>query len=160
MADTIAKMKNNSIVANIGHFDNEVYMACLMKMCTRQNIKPQVDRYEFTDGHGVIVLAEGRLEALDQPEPQRIHLRVAVPPLRRERGRSSGRIVATRPHTTGRAAGAPWQRVTLAVTAVAPLQWGRSCRSCGGRSSTARSSSSPTPPSARRSHEACHRGLA
>jgi adenosylhomocysteinase len=57
------KMKNNAIVGNIGHFDNEIDMAGLenspgMKV---ENIKPQVDRFVFPDGHGVIVLASGRL---------------------------------------------------------------------------------------------------
>merc|ERR1711953_336114 len=57
------KMKNNAIVGNIGHFDNEIEMAGLegydgIKV---ENIKPQVDRFEFPDGHGVIVLASGRL---------------------------------------------------------------------------------------------------
>ena len=56
-------MKNNAIVCNIGHFDNEIDMAGLyaMKDVKRENIKPQVDRFVFPDGHGVIVLAEGRL---------------------------------------------------------------------------------------------------
>lgn len=61
MADTMAKMKNNAIVGNIGHFDNEIDMDGLMKVTKRINIKPQVDRFEFEDGTGVIVLAEGRL---------------------------------------------------------------------------------------------------
>merc|ERR1712188_186163 len=57
------KMKNNAIVGNIGHFDNEIQMAELegspgIKV---ENIKPQVDRFEFPDGHGIIVLASGRL---------------------------------------------------------------------------------------------------
>merc|ERR1711988_1006263 len=57
------KMKNNAIVGNIGHFDNEIDMAGLEGMAgvTVENIKPQVDRFVFEDGHGVIVLAEGRL---------------------------------------------------------------------------------------------------
>jgi adenosylhomocysteinase len=59
----MAKMKNNAIVGNIGHFDNEIDMAGLegypgIKV---ENIKPQVDRFVFPDGHGVIVLASGRL---------------------------------------------------------------------------------------------------
>jgi adenosylhomocysteinase len=54
-------MKNNAIVGNIGHFDNEIEMDGLKKIATRINIKPQVDRYVFPDGHGVIVLSEGRL---------------------------------------------------------------------------------------------------
>merc|ERR1711988_1520124 len=55
------KMKNNAIVGNIGHFDNEIQMDALEKATTRMNIKPQCDKYIFPDGHGVIVLAEGRL---------------------------------------------------------------------------------------------------
>jgi adenosylhomocysteinase len=61
MAADMAKMKNNAIVGNIGHFDNEIDMENLYKTTTRQNIKPQVDKFVFPDGHGVIVLAEGRL---------------------------------------------------------------------------------------------------
>ena len=57
----MAAMKNNCIVGNIGHFDNEIQMEALEKATTRMNIKPQVDKYTFPDGHGVIVLAEGRL---------------------------------------------------------------------------------------------------
>merc|ERR1712076_288357 len=57
------KMKNNAIVGNIGHFDNGIDMAELEKFpgIKVENIKAQVDRYEFPDGHGVIVLAAGRL---------------------------------------------------------------------------------------------------
>jgi len=57
------KMKNNAIVGNIGHFDNEIDMAGLEKFegIKVENIKPQVDRFVFPDGHGVIVLASGRL---------------------------------------------------------------------------------------------------
>jgi len=63
MASDMAKMKNNCIIGNIGHFDNEIDMAGLEKTegIKRIKIKPQCDRYEFPDGHGVIVLAEGRL---------------------------------------------------------------------------------------------------
>jgi len=61
MADAMSKMKNNAIVGNIGHFDNEIDMDGLMKMTKRINIKPQVDKFEFESGNGVIVLAEGRL---------------------------------------------------------------------------------------------------
>jgi adenosylhomocysteinase len=61
MADTMGKMKNNAIVGNIGHFDNEIDMDGLMKITKRINIKPQVDKFEFESGKGVIVLAEGRL---------------------------------------------------------------------------------------------------
>merc|ERR1711909_60935 len=57
------KMKNNAIVGNIGHFDNEIDMAGLEGFAgiKCENIKPQVDRFVFPDGHGVIVLASGRL---------------------------------------------------------------------------------------------------
>merc|ERR1712111_238166 len=56
-------MKNNAIVGNIGHFDNEIDMAGLEGFpgIKCENIKPQVDRFVFPDGHGVIVLASGRL---------------------------------------------------------------------------------------------------
>jgi len=57
----MAKMKNNAIVGNIGHFDNEIQMEALEAATTRMNIKPQCDKFIFPDGHGVIVLAEGRL---------------------------------------------------------------------------------------------------
>jgi adenosylhomocysteinase len=62
-AEHMAKMKNNCIVSNIGHFDNEIDMAGLEAIpgIKCENIKPQVDRYVFPDGHGVIVLAAGRL---------------------------------------------------------------------------------------------------
>merc|ERR1739846_165169 len=57
------KMKNNAIVGNIGHFDNEIDMIGLEKFegIKVENIKPQVDRFIFPDGHAVIVLASGRL---------------------------------------------------------------------------------------------------
>jgi adenosylhomocysteinase len=50
-------------VGNIGHFDNEIDMAGLMALdgIERVNIKPQVDKWVFPDGHAVIVLSEGRL---------------------------------------------------------------------------------------------------
>ena len=61
MEKDMAKMKNNAIVGNIGHFDNEIDMEGLMKATKRINIKPQVDKFVFPSGKGVIVLAEGRL---------------------------------------------------------------------------------------------------
>ena len=59
----MSKMKNQAIVCNIGHFDNEIDMDGLKKFkgIACENIKPQVDRFVFPDGHGVIVLASGRL---------------------------------------------------------------------------------------------------
>merc|ERR1711979_11306 len=61
--DHMKTMKNNAIVGNIGHFDNEIDMAGLEGFpgIKVENIKPQVDRFVFPDGHGVIVLASGRL---------------------------------------------------------------------------------------------------
>ena len=57
------KMKDQAIVCNIGHFDNEIQMDRLNeeKGVEKLNIKPQVDFYTFPDGHGIFVLAEGRL---------------------------------------------------------------------------------------------------
>ena len=63
MAKHMSQMKNNAIVCNIGHFDNEIDVEGLYNYpnIVRQNIKPQVDRFEFEDGKGIILLAEGRL---------------------------------------------------------------------------------------------------
>ena len=63
LADHMARMKHQAIVGNIGHFDNEIDMAGLLKMSDvqRVNIKPQVDEFVFPDGHSIIVLSEGRL---------------------------------------------------------------------------------------------------
>jgi adenosylhomocysteinase len=57
------RMKDQAIVCNIGHFDNEIQMDRLNAEpgVTRLNIKPQVDNYTFPDGHSIFVLAEGRL---------------------------------------------------------------------------------------------------
>ncbi len=57
------KMKNNAIVCNIGHFDNEIQFIPLIKdkEIERLTIKPQVDKFTFPDGHSIIILAEGRL---------------------------------------------------------------------------------------------------
>merc|ERR1712146_114740 len=56
------KMKNNAIVGNIGHFDNEIQMAELEGFPgIKVEHQHQVDRFEFPDGHGIIVLASGRL---------------------------------------------------------------------------------------------------
>jgi len=62
-ADHMARMKHQAIVGNIGHFDNEIDMAGLARVAgiERVNVKPQVDKWVFPDGHAVIVLAEGRL---------------------------------------------------------------------------------------------------
>jgi len=56
-------MKHQAIVGNIGHFDNEIDMAGLSRVpgIERVNVKPQVDKWVFPDGHTVIVLSEGRL---------------------------------------------------------------------------------------------------
>jgi adenosylhomocysteinase len=58
----MAKMKDQAIVCNIGHFDNEIQMDRLNASGAKKtNIKPQVDLYTFPDGHGIFILAEGRL---------------------------------------------------------------------------------------------------
>src|SRR5487761_2485934 len=61
--EQMKKMKDQAIVCNIGHFDNEIQMDRLNeeKGVTKLNIKPQVDQYNFPDGHAIFVLAEGRL---------------------------------------------------------------------------------------------------
>jgi len=63
MAAHMAKMKNDTIVCNIGHFDVEIDVAGLEKYpgIKKLNIKPLVDKYTFPDGHSIILLAEGRL---------------------------------------------------------------------------------------------------
>jgi len=57
------KMKDQAIVCNIGHFDNEIQVDSLNEMrgINKINIKPQVDKYVFPDGHAIFLLAEGRL---------------------------------------------------------------------------------------------------
>ena len=61
--EDMKRMKDESIVCNIGHFDNEIQVGRLNEMegTTRVNIKPQVDKYIFPDGHSIYMLAEGRL---------------------------------------------------------------------------------------------------
>jgi adenosylhomocysteinase len=62
-AKHMARMKHQTIVGNIGHFDNEIDMAGLAETpgIERVNIKPQVDKWVYPDGHAIIVLSEGRL---------------------------------------------------------------------------------------------------
>ena len=59
----MAEMKDQAIVCNIGHFDNEIQVAKLEKWpgIEKLNIKPQVDKYTYPDGHSIFLLAEGRL---------------------------------------------------------------------------------------------------
>ncbi len=57
----LQRMKDQAIVCNIGHFDNEIDVAALKENCRWENIKPQVDHVVFADGKRVILLAEGRL---------------------------------------------------------------------------------------------------
>jgi len=61
--DHMKQMKDQAIICNIGHFDNEIQMDALNNYSTtkRENIKPQVDKYTFEDGHQIFILAEGRL---------------------------------------------------------------------------------------------------
>jgi len=62
-AEHMKNMKNQAIVCNIGHFDNEIQVDKLNKIpgIKKVNIKPQVDKYVFADGHEIFLLAEGRL---------------------------------------------------------------------------------------------------
>jgi adenosylhomocysteinase len=62
-AGDMARMKHQAIVGNIGHFDNEIDIAGLARVdgIERINIKPQVDKWVFADGHAIIMLSEGRL---------------------------------------------------------------------------------------------------
>ncbi len=59
----MARMKDKAIVANIGHFDNEIDMAGLARTdgVEKVNIKPQYDEWVFPDGKSILILAEGRL---------------------------------------------------------------------------------------------------
>src|SRR5690606_3093599 len=59
----MSRMKDEAIVCNIGHFDSEIQVAALTKAegVTEVNVKPQVDRFIFPDGHAIILLARGRL---------------------------------------------------------------------------------------------------
>jgi adenosylhomocysteinase len=59
--DHMAKMKDQAIVCNIGHFDNEIDVASIEKACKWEEIKPQVDHVIFPDGKRIILLAKGRL---------------------------------------------------------------------------------------------------
>ena len=61
--EQMKRMKDQAIVCNIGHFDNEIQMDQLNQEpgVTKLNIKPQVDQYTFPDGHSIFLLAEGRL---------------------------------------------------------------------------------------------------
>jgi len=62
-AEDMARMKHQAIVGNIGHFDNEIDVAGLARLSgiERVNIKPQVDKWVFPDGHAILLLSEGRL---------------------------------------------------------------------------------------------------
>jgi adenosylhomocysteinase len=62
-ADHMSRMKDQAIVCNIGHFDNEIQVEQLVKYpgVKEENIKPQVDRFTFADGHCIILLSRGRL---------------------------------------------------------------------------------------------------
>ncbi len=62
-ADQMARMKHNAIVANVGHFDNEIDMAGLARVpgIEKIEVKPQVHEWRFPDGHAILVLSEGRL---------------------------------------------------------------------------------------------------
>ena len=61
--DHMYKMRDQAVVCNIGHFDNEIQVNAVNddKSVMKENIKPQLDRYTFPDGHQIFMLAEGRL---------------------------------------------------------------------------------------------------
>jgi adenosylhomocysteinase len=61
--DHMKQMKDQAVVCNIGHFDNEIQVDELVNFpgVEKINIKPQVDRFDFPDGHGIFLLSEGRL---------------------------------------------------------------------------------------------------
>ena len=61
--DHMEKMLDQAIVCNIGHFDNEIQVSMLDRSeeIEKEEVKPQVDRYTFPDGHAIFILAEGRL---------------------------------------------------------------------------------------------------
>ncbi len=92
------RMKNNAIVCNIGHFDNEIDVASL-KQYKWDNIKPQVDHIIFPDGKRIILLAEGRLVNLgcgDRPSELRDELVVRQP------GAGADRALHATPRVPGR----------------------------------------------------------
>ncbi len=62
-AEHMSKMKDQAIVCNIGHFDNEIQVAAMRATpgMVHTNVKPQVDMYTYPDGHSIFLLAEGRL---------------------------------------------------------------------------------------------------
>jgi len=62
-AEHMAKMKDQAVVCNIGHFDNEIQVEKLEAIpgVVRETVKPQVDKFTFPDGHSIFLLAEGRL---------------------------------------------------------------------------------------------------
>ncbi len=63
LVEHMARMKHQAIVGNVGHFDDEIDMAGLVKVpgIVKSPVKPQVDEWRFPDGHTIIVLSEGRL---------------------------------------------------------------------------------------------------
>ncbi len=60
-AEHMSQMKDQAIVCNIGHFDNEIQVTQLENIAKKTNIKPQVDKYTFKNGNSIFLLAEGRL---------------------------------------------------------------------------------------------------
>jgi adenosylhomocysteinase len=62
-AEHMSRMKDQAIVCNIGHFDNEIQVDGLERWpgIVKETVKPQVDKYTFPDGHSIFMLAEGRL---------------------------------------------------------------------------------------------------
>ena len=92
------QMKNNAIVGNIGHFDNEIEMAGLeTRAPSARTSSPSATSYDFPDGHGIIILAEGRLLNLGLRHRSPVVRHVATrSPTRRSRSSSSGTSARTR----------------------------------------------------------------
>ena len=97
--DHMSQMKDQAIVCNIGHFDNEIQVDRLENFpgIVRLNIKPQVDKYTFPDGHSIFLLAEGRLVNLGCATG---HASFVTPsPTRRSPSSTSGRRTTSRAST-------------------------------------------------------------
>merc|ERR1711957_32640 len=150
MAHHMAQMKNNAIVGNIGHFDNEIDMDGLDGYpgikCV--NIKEQVDRYEFPDNHGVIILAQGRLLNLGCPPDIPLSSCRALSPTRCSPRSSSGLTVTTRSTSVERSTSPPRSLTRRSPASISPPSTPSSPNSAKSRPTT--SAFPSTDPSRRR----------
>jgi adenosylhomocysteinase len=96
-AEHMSKMRDQAIVCNIGHFDLEIDVAGLEAYpgIKKTNIKPQVDKYTFPDGHSIYLLAEGRLVNLGCATGHPSFVMSNSSPTRRWRRSTSGRTATT-----------------------------------------------------------------